>query len=280
MARQATGSVIVDRGRFYARITLAPKNRRAFHLPTVRSEDEARERAQLLADLAAQLRAAGHPELTRDLVQAGADAKAGAELDEVRETAARLCAGELRRKPTSTMTFRELGEAWTRGELADRWPDHIKRKKTAHRDAELLRARVYPIVGSVLLVDFKLEHAEAVMRSLPADLEPSTRRQHAQAISRLMSLAAYPVRAIERSPIPRGFVPPQRSNKAKSFIYPGEDRALLGCAEVPLGCRVLFGLLAREGLREGEAQALAWKEVDLDHGSIRLDENKTDDPRA
>jgi hypothetical protein len=43
---------------------------------------------------------------------------------------------------------------------------------------------------------------------------------------------------------------------------------------------LLFGLLAREGLRLGEALGLRWSDVDLERGVLRLDTNKTDDPRS
>ena len=33
-------------------------------------------------------------------------------------------------------------------------------------------------------------------------------------------------------------------------------------------------------MREGEAVALTWGDVDLERGAVRLDQNKTDDPRA
>lgn len=39
------------------------------------------------------------------------------------------------------------------------------------------------------------------------------------------------------------------------------------------------GFLAREGCRLGEALALTWDAVDLKRGTLRLDTNKTDDPR-
>lgn len=40
------------------------------------------------------------------------------------------------------------------------------------------------------------------------------------------------------------------------------------------------GFLAREGMRYGEAMRLAWADLDLARGSVTLDTNKTDDPRA
>src|SRR5204862_7470897 len=44
--------------------------------------------------------------------------------------------------------------------------------------------------------------------------------------------------------------------------------------------RLLYGFLAREGLRMGEAMGLTWKDLDLVRGVITLDKNKTDDARA
>ena len=40
------------------------------------------------------------------------------------------------------------------------------------------------------------------------------------------------------------------------------------------------GFLVREGMRESEALSLTWECVDLKRGAIRLDKNKTDDPRS
>ncbi len=63
-------------------------------------------------------------------------------------------------------------------------------------------------------------------------------------------------------------------------MFPAEDAALLACSEVPYCDRLLFGVLAREGLRAGEASDLQFADLDLDNGSISLRENKTDDPRT
>lgn len=54
----------------------------------------------------------------------------------------------------------------------------------------------------------------------------------------------------------------------------------MACKAVPLAYRMLWGFLAREGMREGEALALTWTDLDLERGVVRLDKNKTDDPRA
>ena len=54
----------------------------------------------------------------------------------------------------------------------------------------------------------------------------------------------------------------------------------MACKSIPLTHLVLYGSLAREGLRMGEALSLRWQDVDLERGIVTLDENKTDDPRS
>jgi hypothetical protein len=87
-------------------------------------------------------------------------------------------------------------------------------------------------------------------------------------------------RLIKVSPIPRGFLPKLGPGKAKGWLYPSEDRTLLASPAVPLAWRVLYGFLHREGPRFSEAAALDLADVDLERGAVKLDENKTDDPRA
>jgi integrase len=80
--------------------------------------------------------------------------------------------------------------------------------------------------------------------------------------------------------LPKGFMPKAGKSPAHAYLYPSEDAALLGCRFVPLGYRLLYGFLAREGLRISEAMGLTWRDVDLVRGVVTLDRNKTDDARA
>ena len=41
-----------------------------------------------------------------------------------------------------------------------------------------------------------------------------------------------------------------------------------------------YGVLVREGMRRSEGLALTWADLDLERGVVRLDVNKTDDPRS
>lgn len=177
------------------------------------------------------------------------------------------------------VTFAELGEQWTDGKIADAHPDHVKRKATASKDAERL-AVLNKSIGKVPVRDFTLADAELAMRALPKALASATRRQYAQIIARLMALAVYPLKLRASSPLPRGFLPKVTRNKATAWLYPADDAQLLACERVPLARRVLYGFLAREGCRCDEALSLAWTDLDLVRGVVRLDENKTNDPRA
>ena len=185
--------------------------------------------------------------------------------------------------PNGAITFQRLGKRWTSGELARQYPDHVKPKRSADDDRYRLEKHIYPYVGDVPIVEggFTLDHAEKVMSKLPSDPSAATTRRHvAQLMTRIMGIAVFPLRLIKASPIPRGFLPKPAPAKALPYLYPDEDRMLLGCADVALCWRMFFGFLDREGPRTSEAIGLALDDVDLVRGSVTLDKNKTDDPRA
>ena len=193
--------------------------------------------------------------------------------------AEKLCSSKIRSERLSAqrMTFRELGEDWTSGNLHERYPDQVKLKRTSGQDESRLENYVYPTIGPKLVADVTLDDAEEIMRSLPGDLSPITRRGVGHLIARLLKLAVYPLRLIKASPIPAGFLPSRGERKALAYLYPDEDRRLLECPDVPFCYRLLWGFLDREGMRAGEAIALTWADLDLKRGRVRLDQNKTDD---
>jgi integrase len=156
----------------------------------------------------------------------------------------------------------------------------VKAKRSARDDEYALRLYINPRVGDVALSTFTLDHAEHVMRSLPAGLSAKSRRNVGQTLHRLLAMAVYPLRLIPANPLPKGFLPKPGPQKAKGYLYPDEDRKLLGCADVPLARRLFYGFLHREGPRLSEAARLDVADADLVRGTVNLDKNKTDDPRA
>ena len=281
MGKQATGHVRWVRGTAIARIRITSDVREDFALPSCRTEAEAAERARLLADAATRTRLA---RVELDRARKALEMIAVASPRSLRNAigvAGELVGGELRPEGAPrTPTFGELGEDWTKGELAKRYPDQIRVKRSVADDKSRLSNYVYPVLRDIPIDRVTLDLCEEVMRRLPEKLAPKTRRNVGQLITRIFAMAVYPLRLIERSPIPAGFVPKASTHKALAYLYPDEDRRLMACKALPLEYRLLWGVLAREGMREGEALALTWADMDLDRGAVRLEKNKTDDPRA
>src|SRR5262245_37054612 len=129
MPRRATGEVRCVGGVWTARITLVGRDRPSFAMPWCKTERDATERAQLLADTAQQLRDARSDDGARKYLGEVAAA--------ANERALRIALAALREfagkevRPAGAPkapTFKELGEQWTSGELAKRYPDQIKAK--------------------------------------------------------------------------------------------------------------------------------------------------------
>jgi integrase len=103
-------------------------------------------------------------------------------------------------------------------------------------------------------------------------------RHVAQAIHRLLNLAVYPARILERSPLPLGWLPRTNALRVRGFLYPNDDALLMKHAEAPLVARVFFGMANREGPRRGNLVTLDWPSLQLDfddgQGFIELDKTK------
>jgi excisionase family DNA binding protein len=184
----------------------------------------------------------------------------------------------------SGTTFKQHATEWFDGTLNKRYPDHVKRKVSAKDDAARLKRYVFPHIGDEPMAAFEGPHGvdlvERVIAALPDDLTPGSRRQIIQAMHRVVALAVYPCRLLAANPLPPGFVPNRSVTRAKSYLRPHEEAKLLACESIPLQLRFCFGMLCREGLRVSEALNLEWRHLDLEIGVIRLDRNKTDEPRV
>lgn len=277
MPRKATGSVYISAGIWYARVTLRDK-RPSFAMPWCRDEAKARERLGLLINVTKRLHDTGHHEHVKKFL-AEAAKREGRALADLQKAVERLAAARVAPVAATSTTFREVATRWTSGDLAREYPDHVRRlKSAAYAKARL--AHVLDIIGDVPLHEFTLDHAVNAMRSLPAGLDPWTRRLVGETITRVINLSVWPLRAIKTSPLPRGWLPKNKNSRAKTYLMPSEDAKLLACAEVPIERRLLWGTIAREGFRLSEALDLSRQDLDLDVGVVRLEINKTDDPRA
>jgi integrase len=151
--------------------------------------------------------------------------------------------------------------------------------------AARLAKAVYPHIGDRPIGSITAEDCNAILRKLPKNpkakdgaLSDSTIRQYALLMTRIFALAEL-AGYVPRSPLPRSWAGAPSAEKRFPIMYPAEDRQFLECTTIPLGVRIYCGFLHREGSRKTEGVDLQRSDVDLAHGTVNLDENKTDHPR-
>ena len=183
-------------------------------------------------------------------------------------------------------TFREVAQRWTSGKLAIEFPDHVKEKSSNRTDELRLGKYAYGVVGDVPISEFSgphgmdlVERISSNMTAVNPGLRPTSRRHVLQTVSKILNYAVYPLKFLERNPLPLGFLPKRGKTPAKVCLFPDEERRLLACPKIPIQWRLLIGILAREGLRLSELAQLEWSDIDLGTGTVDLDKNKTDDHR-
>lgn len=277
-----------DAGTRHVSIPLGKSKRMSRCLVTCTTDEQADERAGVVREIARVLMASGNAaELDRWVRSAceGDDAKALAVLGYAQQ----LAAGKVATKATIGpigKTFAQVAHMWTSGELTKLYPDQVPEKRTADLDVTRLDV-LSKIVGAIPVARFTVDDAERAMRSLPSKLRPATRRQYAQALRRVLELAAYPLRLIPSNPLPRLFLPKGRHDLELQVLYPDEEAKLMACEAVPLAYRMTYGFLARMGFRKSEAigdpetdaEPLRWRALDLDRGVVRVARSKTEKPR-
>lgn len=224
--------------------------------------------ALMSAALVASGKASEAPRLMVDAAQAAPDERAFAGVERfVRD----LC-----REPgdmTGPVTFRQLCDDYTSGELKRRFPKYVEKKgKTdATRKKEKARlALLCKTLGDMPVADITVEDADRAMRLLPEGSGDSWRRAHEQPLFHLMGIACFPMRLIESNPIPSKWVTAPSEQRETTILYPDEDAVLMASGAVNrLDERLYWGIQCREGFRPGGAALLRWVDFDLDRGVVR-----------
>ena len=278
---------LADGSGFRVRIRCG-KSRNRYRIPTI-DRELAERRAAVLVEMGAKL-ANVAPDLAASLIQQAGEAD-GKALKRIQDSVAKLLAGAVQLKrptenPRHSWTVKELGEAWTSGTLAKDFPDQIKERRAVSNDISRLERHVYPVIGSIRVAALTLGDIERVMASLTGKrrtqrkLSALTRRTIALTLNRLLNISVYPAKIRTSNPIPKGLVPKAGKRPAMAYLYPDEDARLMACKSIPIRERLMWGFITREGCRLSEALGLRWEDFDLARGAVRLDKNKTDDPRA
>jgi integrase len=260
--------------------------RSRFRLPEM-TRAQAEDRATRLERMAGKLASAGKHEDSKLAIERAAAQITEKDFASV-ERAIYELAADARKESSGAQkkvyTFRDVAELWLSGELHRQYPDDVRFKGPESVSiARGLFATIYPAIGEIRVEDVTLEDAERAKRLIPEDLEQGSRRSYALLIRRVMDLAEYPLRLIERSPIPRKFVPASGApRRAFTFLYPDEDAKLMACPaeKASIGERIAYGFGTRNGCRPGEVARLTWADFELDRGIVHLDKNKTKTPRS
>ncbi len=290
---QARGWYTDRTGARYVHVPLAGGKRKSVRLAC--DTDEAADlRAPWVREIASVLLAAGQPADALDWATKAAEGD-DEKAKKILTFARGFAKGEEKKahgKGDGLATFRSVGRSWTSGELARKHPDQVASKRTVDDDVSRLEW-LYEDggIGDVPIAAFSVDHADGAMQKLDGKLRSATRRQYAQVIRRVLELAVWPLRLLSANPLPRGFLPKVRQDRALQCLYPDEETQFLGCVDLPLVARVTCGFLARMGFRKSEAiggepdedeepaPPLSWDRVDLERGVVYMARSKTEKPR-
>ncbi len=269
-------------GAWEVRLRFGKGQRKRFPPKNCPTETAANKRATAMVEIAATLTTTGHAGDALAILGRAAAAADAQTMADLRGVVRRLSRGEFESTQNESIvgkprTFREVAEEWMDGDLHRQFPDRVRAIDHTNNRFQA-EAYVFPIIGQVPVTELTRSKCSVVMQKLPARLSPSSRRHVAQIVARVLhlaELAAY----LERSPLPKLWLPARSKKKAVPVLYPFEDQLLLACDKVPLARRVYYGFLHREGGRRVETAELCWYEFDLVNRTIHIDRNKTNHAR-
>jgi integrase len=161
------------------------------------------------------------------------------------------------------------------GEYLTRWVDHKQSLRPSTRLSYRTHIRLYlvPHLGDIALAELRPHHLEEMYRALASDpdlthrVSPATMtRVHAT----LMSALGTAVRRglIDRNPAETVELP--TPGRPELVVWTAEQLAEFLGGIVDDDLYPVFVLLALCGLRRGEAVGLRWRDVDLEHGMMRV----------
>jgi len=184
---------------------------------------------------------------------------------------------EVAAKLTEAMAGRDNGFVFDAGKLTvgdhlERWLDDVVKPSASHRtfstNAQQVRTHLLPTLGRIKLKGLRKAQIDRLYRvKLDCGLSPSTvRRLHAVLHKALEE-------AVKGELIPRN--PAAHANKPKvkqTEIEPLDAKQAAAFLKAAKSDRfeALYVLCLMCGLRQGEALALRWQDVDLDGATLRV----------
>jgi integrase len=184
---------------------------------------------------------------------------------------------EVSEKLTEAIAGRDKGLVFDAGKLTvgdhlQRWLEDMVKPSASHRtystNAQQVRTHIAPTLGRIKLKGLRKAHIDRLYREmLDSGLSPSTVRRVHAVLHRALE------EAVKGDLIPRN--PAAYANKPKVKLEepePLEASQAAAFLKAAKGDRfeALYILCLMCGLRQGEALALHWRDIDLDGGTLRV----------
>lgn len=166
---------------------------------------------------------------------------------------------------------RPLADNFTVGQFLDEWLEACiigKKKPSTAADYEMnIRLYLKPSLGHIALKNLRPHEIQKMINAL-ADKGLTRAPEYARAVLRAALKTAEEWEYISGNPAARVKVPKHKNHRMNP-LSPEEARRFLDFAQ---GHRLeaLFTVAVSMGLREGEAFALRWSDVDLDRGLLQI----------
>ncbi len=154
--------------------------------------------------------------------------------------------------------------------IADRWlgTRSDKARSTRDRDSSYLRSLILPTFGDRIIKSIRPSEVETWLASM--DKAPNTKGRALQIVRSVFDLARRD-RLIASNPAADVGPPPMKPLRTGRALTDGEMNAMIIAAEeVDERTAVIVHLMARCGLRIGEALALRRQDVDLDSNTLTV----------
>jgi len=167
-------------------------------------------------------------------------------------------------------------------EYANRWLKHRDGRVRSNDDNRAhLEHHVLPVLGPLGMRAIGREEIEGLVSKLDAKVQagtmsPKTAANVWSTTTKLFRDAAYAkpsagVRCLEVDPTRDVRGPDDdEPDKLLQFLYPSEFSTFMACRKVPRRWRRIVAIGVYLCLRDGEQRALAWPDVDLDHGVVTV----------
>src|SRR5215210_2850412 len=184
---------------------------------------------------------------------------------------------EVAEKLTEAMANRNKGLVFDAGKLTlddhlERWLEGVVKPSASHRtystNAQQVRTHISPTLGRIKLRNLRKAHIDRLYREkLDSGLSPSTvRRVHAvlhKALEESVKgdlILRNPATHANKPKVQQEEIEPLDTSQAAAFLKAAKGDRF----------EALYILCLMCGLRQGEALALRWRDIDLDGGTLRV----------